>query len=95
MCDSCDGEYHLYCLDPPLSKAPPGNGQAVSSQYHREQGKPGVMMMFTPHEEANLDLLGSVVTGGSGGLRGGGGQDTNHLHGFGMLVEWHGCSHQT
>ena len=33
LCDSCDGEYHLYCLDPPLSEAPPGT--VIVNLLHR------------------------------------------------------------
>lgn len=25
LCDSCDSEYHTYCLDPPLVRIPDGN----------------------------------------------------------------------
>ena len=25
ICDSCDGEYHIYCLDPPLASVPEGD----------------------------------------------------------------------
>lgn len=25
LCDSCDSEYHTYCLNPPLSRIPTGN----------------------------------------------------------------------
>lgn len=25
LCDKCDGEYHTYCLNPPLEKVPDGN----------------------------------------------------------------------
>lgn len=25
LCDSCDSEYHTYCLDPPLARIPEGN----------------------------------------------------------------------
>ncbi|KAK9864489.1 hypothetical protein WJX84_007928, partial [Apatococcus fuscideae] len=41
LCDSCDGEYHLYCLEPPLSEAPPGNWYCPQcAQERAAAGKP-------------------------------------------------------
>ena len=27
MCDNCDQEYHIYCLNPPLSELPEADGE--------------------------------------------------------------------
>lgn len=49
LCDSCDGEYHLYCLDPPLSEAPPGTGSAPLPQCHWEAGRASVRTGLLRH----------------------------------------------
>lgn len=32
LCDSCDGEYHMFCLDPPLTKVPKGDWFVLQSR---------------------------------------------------------------
>lgn len=38
LCDGCDAEYHIYCLEPPLSKIPDGNWYCPSCVPHEQQG---------------------------------------------------------
>uniref|UniRef100_A0A7N0VDH2 Methyl-CpG-binding domain-containing protein 9 n=2 Tax=Kalanchoe fedtschenkoi TaxID=63787 RepID=A0A7N0VDH2_KALFE len=68
LCDTCDAEYHRYCLDPPLAKIPEGNwycpsclvGKAESSAYidvnrHGNKKKQG---QYNCHQ---LELLSNLA----------------------------------
>lgn len=39
LCDTCDSEYHMYCLNPPLARIPEGNWYCPSCCRSRGKGK--------------------------------------------------------
>eukprot|EP01119_Soliformovum_irregulare_P009852 TRINITY_DN2371_c0_g1_i1.p1 TRINITY_DN2371_c0_g1~~TRINITY_DN2371_c0_g1_i1.p1 ORF type:complete len:831 (-),score=259.15 TRINITY_DN2371_c0_g1_i1:1504-3996(-) len=58
LCDGCDKEYHMFCLDPPLSKVPKGNwfcssclGKDAAYRYAADSPR------FHPKRKTDLEYL--------------------------------------
>ncbi|KAI4320459.1 hypothetical protein MLD38_033937 [Melastoma candidum] len=60
LCDTCDSEYHIYCLDPPLSRIPDGNWYCPSCVVGRDMEQGAVIYKHQGrrfHGEFNRDYL--------------------------------------
>ncbi|KAL2897053.1 Methyl-CpG-binding domain-containing protein 9 [Bienertia sinuspersici] len=56
LCDTCDAEYHTYCLDPPLARIPEGNWycpSCVSGVSMLEATSKGVQLLGQRHRRKN------------------------------------------
>lgn len=57
LCDTCDSEYHTYCLNPPLTKIPAGNWYCPSCVVHENnlQDLSYQSQIFSKNKRPQLD----------------------------------------
>ncbi|KAH7352873.1 hypothetical protein KP509_19G068300 [Ceratopteris richardii] len=69
LCDGCDAEYHIYCLEPPLSMIPEGNWYCpacVAREQDVSSSLPATVSpdrtIFKPFDRSQLPEDGSVLS---------------------------------